>query len=161
MLVPTEHRVDEIDRKIIAELSRNGRLSVRRLAELVHISRTNAHNRLVALLDAQVITGFSAQVDRKALGLNVTALVIAKIGDVPWPDVSARLAALPFVEKVQAVSGDIDVMLTVSAPDNRHLSDTILRRIHEVPGVESTRSLLILEEIPGQAPGTAADEWPR
>lgn len=158
--MPTEHRVDDIDRKIIAELSSDGRLSVRRLAERVHISRTNAHNRLVALQGAGVIKGFSAHIDRKALGLNVTALVVAKIGDVPWPDVSARLAQLPFVEKVQAVSGDIDVILTVSAPDNTQLSDTILRQIHEVPGVESTRSLLILEEIAGKAPGAAADDWP-
>lgn len=160
MRVPTEHQVDDIDRKIIAELSSDGRLSVRRLAERVHISRTNANNRLLALQGAGVIKGFSAHIDRKALGLNVTALVVAKIGDVPWPEVSARLAQLPFVEKVQAVSGDIDVILTVSAPDNTQLSDTILRRIHEVPGVESTRSLLILEEIAGKAPGAAADDWP-
>lgn len=157
--MPTDHRVDDIDRKIIAELQTNARLSVRRLAERVHISRSSAHNRLVALLEAKVITGFGAQVDRKALGLNVTALVVAKIGDVPWSDVSGRLAELPFVEKVQAVSGDIDVILTVSAPDNTKLSETILRRIHDVPGVVETRSLLILEEIEGHAP-TAVDDWP-
>ena len=151
--------LDSTDRQIIAELSHDGRLSMRQLALLVHISRTAAHTRVQKLISHGVITGFGAQTDRKALGLNVSALVVVKIGDVAWGEIAAQLALLPFVEKAQAVSGDIDIILTVSAPDHEQLSQAILRDIHTMPGVISTRSHLILDEITGHAPGATPDAW--
>ncbi len=153
-----KHEVDQVDRRIIAELGRDARLSVRALAERVHISRTAVHTRLNALIEHGIITGFAATVDRKALGLAVTAVVIVKV-DADWPTVSAALAALPFVEKAQALSGDIDILLTVSAPSQEQLSETILRRIHNTPGVASTRSYIILEELTGTAPEQSTDSW--
>jgi DNA-binding Lrp family transcriptional regulator len=153
-----KHIVDQVDRRIIAELGRDARLSVRALAEKVHISRTAVHTRLGTLIDHGIITGFTATVDRQALGLGVSAIVIVKV-DADWPTVSATLAALPFVEKAQALSGDIDILLTVSAPTQEALSDTILRRIHSMPGVASTRSYIILEELAGTAPEQSTDSW--
>jgi DNA-binding Lrp family transcriptional regulator len=153
-----KYRIDAIDRRIIAELGKDARLSIRSLAERVHISRTAAHTRLGRLLDHGVITGFSANVDREALGLGITAIVIVKV-EADWPTVSEALAALPFVEKAQALSGDIDILLTVSAPDHDALSETILRRIHSMPGVASTRSYMILEERMGTAPELSTDAW--
>lgn len=152
--------LDSIDRQIIAELSVDARLSMRQLALHVHISRTAAHTRVQKLMSHGVITGFGAQTDRTALGLNVSALVVVKIGDVAWGDIATQLAQLPFVEKAQAVSGDIDIILTVSAPDHEQLSQAILRDIHTMPGVISTRSHLILDEIIGHAPGATPDAWP-
>lgn len=150
--------LDKVDRRIIAELGQNARLSIRALAERVHISRAAAHARLSSLLERGVITGFSATINRQALGLNLSAIVIVKV-DGDWPTVSAALAALPFVEKAQALSGDIDILLTVSAPDHEHLSETILRRIHSTPGVASTRSYMILEELAGTVPEQSTDAW--
>jgi len=155
--LPTE--LDSIDRQIIAELSRDARLSMRALAVQVHVSRTAAHSRVQRLVARGVITGFGAQTDRKSLGLHVSALVVVKIGDVAWADIAARLAALPYVEKAQAVSGDIDIILTVNAPSHELLSQAILRDIHSMPGVISTRSHLILEEVAGHRPGTLPDIW--
>lgn len=153
-----KYLIDSIDRRIIAELGLDARLSIRALAERVHISRTAAHARLGRLLEHGVITGFTATVNREALGLGATAIVIVKV-DADWPTVSEALAALPFVEKAQALSGDIDILLTVSAPNHEALSETILRRIHSMPGVSSTRSYMILEERAGTAPGLSTDSW--
>ena len=157
MTQQTPHRneaLDSIDRRIVAELSRDGRLSVRTLAERVHISRTAAHNRVQQLQKRGVITGFGAQID-----LNISALVVVRIGEVSWEQIASKLATLPFVEKVQAVSGDIDIMLTVSAPDHEQLSQAILRDIHDMPGVVSTRSHLILAELEGHPPAQTLDIW--
>lgn len=156
---PHREPLDDIDRRIVAELSQDGRLSVRTLAERVHVSRTAAHNRLQALQRRGVISGFGAQIDRKAIGLEISALVVVRVGDVPWEQIVEQLATLPFVEKVQAVSGDIDIILTVSAPDHEQLSQAILRDIHDMPGVVSTRSHLILAEIEGRPPAQSLDIW--
>jgi DNA-binding Lrp family transcriptional regulator len=151
--------VDRVDRAIIAELTRDARLSMRSLAELVHISRDAANNRVRHLIENGVLTGFGAQVDRKAIGLNVTALVIVKVSGIEWQDAAESLSALPYVERVLAVSGDIDFVLTVNAPDHETLSGVILRQIHAMPGVVSTTSHVVLDEHAGTAPGTTAI-WP-
>ena len=148
-----------VDRHLIALLSGDARLSMRTLATAVHISRTSAHTRVQNLVRLGVITGFGAQIDRRALGLHVSAIVVVKIGAVSWGEIAARLAELPFVESAQAVSGDIDIILTVSAPDHEQLAQAILRDIHSMPGVVSTRSHVILEQIGGHPPGTVPDAW--
>jgi DNA-binding Lrp family transcriptional regulator len=153
-----QRALDSVDRRIIAELGQDARLSIRSLAERVHISRTAANTRLTRLIDDGVITGFTATVDREALGLPLTAIVIVKV-DSAWQSVSEELASLPFVERVQALSGDIDILLTVSAPDHDALSETILRRIRNIPGVASTRSYIILEERAGTPPEQSTDSW--
>jgi len=129
--------IDRTDRAIIAELARDSRRSIRSIAERVHISRTAAYNRVQNLIAAGVFKGFGAHVDRKSIGLNVAAVVIVKIGDVPWRDLAIALSQLPYVESVLAVSGDIDFVLTVSAPDHDELSEVIMRQIHGMP--ESSR----------------------
>ena len=150
--------LDAVDRRIVAALGRDARLSVRQLAEQVHISRSAAHARLGRLMDDGVITGFHATVDREKLGLSLTALVIVKV-DTDWSTVSEALAALPFVERAQALGGDVDILLTVSAPDHDALSETILRRIHTTPGVASTRSYIVLDEKLGTPPEQSTDAW--
>jgi DNA-binding Lrp family transcriptional regulator len=151
--------VDRTDRAIIAELAADSRLSIRAIAERVHISRTAAHNRVQNLIATGVLKGFGAQVDRKSIGLDVTAIVIVKVGDAPWREVATALSELPYVESVLAVSGDIDFVLTVSAPDHEHLSEVIMRQIHGLPGVVSTRSHVVLDARDGTAPGIRRDDW--
>jgi DNA-binding Lrp family transcriptional regulator len=151
--------VDRTDRAIIAELAADSRLSIRTIAERVHISRTAAHNRVQNLITTGVLKGFGAQVDRKAVGLNVTAIAIVKVGDAPWPQVATALSELPYVESVMAVSGDIDFVVTVSAPDHEHLSEVIMRQILGTPGVVSTNSHVILDTRMGSAPGMRRDDW--
>ncbi len=151
--------VDRIDRAIISELALDSRLSIRAIAERVHISRTAAHKRVQNLVATGVVRSFAAQIDRKAIGLNVTAIVIVQAGSAPWPELAAALAKLPYVESVLAVSGDIDFVLTVSAPDQEQLSEVIMRQIHAMPGVLSTRSHVVLDARDGTAPGVTRDDW--
>ncbi|HUR03716.1 MAG TPA: winged helix-turn-helix transcriptional regulator, partial [Nonomuraea sp.] len=54
-------QLDGVDRAIIAELLRDGRISMRTLAERVHISRANVYARITRLMDDGVITGFTAE----------------------------------------------------------------------------------------------------
>lgn len=159
----THHRepLDDVDRRIVAELSVDGRLSVRTLAERVHISRTAAHNRLQRLIERGVVRGFGAQIERCALGLHVVALVTVKVANAEWAAVAERLAQLPFVEKVQAVAGEVDLIVTISAPNHERLSQAILRDVQGVPGVAATRSHQLIGEFEGQPPACSLDTWSR
>ena len=61
--------------------------------------------------------------------------------------------------EIAVYRGDIDFVLTVSAPDHQHLSEVIMRQIHGLPGVVSTRSHVVLDARTGTAPGTRLDDW--
>src|SRR5699024_12743637 len=76
--------LDDTDRQIVALLRADGRLSVRSLAEQVHISRANAYTRLERLHRDGVITGYAAQVDPDRLGLATAAYVSVSIQPGSW-----------------------------------------------------------------------------
>lgn len=144
--------LDDIDRAIIAELSADGRLAVRALAERLHISRTNAYARLDRLVSEGVITGFGARIDPRRAGLGTSAYILITVEQTSWRTMSAELREIPYVEHVSLVGGDFDILLLVRTPDNASLSDVVLERLQALDGVRSTRTWLIFEEQAGVAP---------
>ncbi|MFG1919598.1 Lrp/AsnC family transcriptional regulator [Micromonospora sp. NPDC048898] len=141
--------LDDVDRRILDELVRDGRTSVRTLAERIHISRTNAYARVERLLRDGVITGFHAQVAPEAAGLGTSAYMALTIEQNTWREVSAELARVRYVEHVALLSGEHDVLALVRAPDNAALRDVVLDRVQRIAGVLSTRSWLVFEEFGG------------
>jgi DNA-binding Lrp family transcriptional regulator len=145
----TVRSLDEVDRRILDALVRDGRASVRTLAERIHISRTNAYARVERLLREGVITGFRAQVAPAAAGLGTSAYVSLTIQQNSWREVSARLARVRYIEHAALLGGDYDVLALVRAPDNAALRDVVLNEVQGIPGVLSTRTWLVFEEFDG------------
>lgn len=143
--------LDDIDRAILAELTADGRLAVRALAERLHISRTNAYARLERLMSERVITGFGARVDPRLAGLGTSAYILITVEQTSWRTMAAELREIPYVEHVSLVGGDFDILLLVRTPDNASLRDVVLERLQALDGVRSTRTWLIFEEQAGVA----------
>lgn len=141
--------LDEIDRRILDALVRDGRISVRTLAERLHISRTNAYTRMERLVREGVITGFRAQVAPEPAGLGTSAYISLTIRQNTWREVSAELARVRYIEHAALLGGDHDVLALVRAPDNAALRDVVLNRVQGIPGVLSTRTWLVFEEFDG------------
>ncbi|WP_240670248.1 Lrp/AsnC family transcriptional regulator [Actinoplanes solisilvae] len=137
---------DDIDQQILAELTRDGRMSMRTLAERLHISRANAYARLERLKSTGVIRGFRADVDPVAAGLGTSAYVTVNLNQAEWRDVAERLRALPGVVHIALVGGEFDVIMLVRARDNAALGRLVLDEIQGMPGVVNTRTLLVFEE---------------
>lgn len=142
--------LDDTDRQILARLLKDARQSVRALAEQVHISRANAYTRIGRLLTEGVITGFTAQLNPKRAGLGTSAYVTLSTEQAAWRDISRELREIPYVEHVSLVTGDFDVLVLVRAPDNEALRSVVLESIQAVPGVRSTRTWLVFDEVRGR-----------
>jgi DNA-binding Lrp family transcriptional regulator len=138
--------LDEIDRRIIAELEADGRLSGRALAERVGISRANAYARLDRLIADKVITGFTAMVDPVSIGLTTSAYVTLSVRQNSWRDLKKRLAKIREIRHMALTGGEYDVMLLVRAKDNNALREVVLEQLQAMPEVLSTRTLLIFED---------------
>jgi DNA-binding Lrp family transcriptional regulator len=141
--------LDEVDRRILDELVRDGRMSMRTLAERVHVSRTNAYARVERLLRDGVITGFRAQVAPELAGLGTSAYIALTIEQNTWREVSAELARIRYIEHAALLGGEHDVLALVRAPDNATLRDVVLGRVQSIAGVLSTRTWLVFEEFDG------------
>lgn len=154
----TTDPLDATDRSIIAALVQDGRLSIRSLAERLHISRANAYARLDRLLSQGVLTGFSARVAHEKAGLATAAYVCLSIEQDTWREVRDALAAVPYVQHVSLVAADFDVLALVRAPDNATLRDVVLEQLQAVPGVRSSRTWLVFADL--DTPGPWGHEPP-
>lgn len=141
------HGLDDIDRAILRELTRDGRLAVRALAEQLNISRANAYARLDRLKESGVLTGFTAVVDPVRAGLTTSAYVTLNVRQNSWRDLTEHLRRIPEVKHMALVGGDFDVLLLVRTTDNQHLRHVVLEQLQGIPGVLGTRTLLIFDDI--------------
>ena len=149
--------LDDTDRRILDALTGDGRMSMRALAEMLHISRANAYTRVERLRELGVIRGFRADVDPVASGLGTSAYVTLNIRQADWRDIRERLRALPGIAHIGLVGGEFDVVLLVRARDNGDLRRLVLDEIQGMPGVLSTRTLLVFEEPPPAAAAPVRD----
>ncbi|MGH9046658.1 MAG: Lrp/AsnC family transcriptional regulator, partial [Acidimicrobiales bacterium] len=76
--------LDEIDRTLIRELVRDGRVSISMLAQRSNVSRATAYARFERLTKTGVITGFRATVDPAKSGLPIAALILVNIEQHSW-----------------------------------------------------------------------------
>ena len=140
MEVSTPEPLDEVDRRIIAELTRDGRMSVSVVAENVHISRAHATS-------SGVLTKFTALVDPVKAGLKSSAYVTLKVSQHSWRELREELRAIPEVAHIALVGGDFDVILLVRAEDNQGLRRVIFDQLQSMAGVLDTQTFLIFEDL--------------
>ncbi len=138
--------LDDIDLAILRVLSADARVSMTQLAEAVHISRASAHARFKRLVDAQVITGFTVQVDPVRAGQHASAYVTLAVEQPQWQEVRKRLGSIPEVHHIALIGGEFDVIVLVRARDNRDLRRVVLEEIQSIPAVRGTRTQIIFED---------------
>ena len=104
-------------------------MSMRTLAETLHISRANAYARVERLRTSGVIRAFRADVDPILSGLATSAYVTLNVRQADWRHIRAELQALPGVVHIALVGGEFDVVLLVRARDNADLRRLVLDKI--------------------------------
>lgn len=135
--------VEEIDRKIVSLLSRNGRMSFTELARQAGLSVSAVHQRVRRLEADGVITGYVALCDAQIIGLPITAFVSIKPFDPAAPDDAPhRLADLGAIEACHSVAGEENYILKVRVASPAALED-LLQQIRTLANV-STRTTVVL-----------------
>lgn len=142
--------MDDLDRSIIGELQRDGRISVTDLSDRVDLSLSATSERLRKLRSSGVIAGFTVLVDPDAAGRTIQALV-----DVRLPasgsystGVDSALAELDAVIDAVHLTGPFDTQLRIAARDVAEL-DHVLAVLKDELGVQETNTRLILRSIDG------------
>ena len=117
--------MEEIDRRIVSLLSRNGRMSFTELARQAGLSVSAVHQRVRRLETEGVITGYVALCDPEVIGLPLTAFVSIKPFDQAAPDdLPDRLKGLDAIEACHSVAGDENYLLKVRVASPRTVPTT-------------------------------------
>lgn len=142
--------IDAIDRELLRILRDDGRISITRLAEKIHVSRASAYARLERLQREGVIHGFSANVDSTQLGFGVTAVVLlsaGRSGRFRWREFRRQLAEMPEVQDAYLVTGEADIVVIVRTDDHEGLRSLLLEKLQGLPHVTNSTTLLVLDEV--------------
>ncbi|WP_037577742.1 Lrp/AsnC family transcriptional regulator [Phaeacidiphilus oryzae] len=142
--------MDEIDRKILAELQLDGRLTVTELAARVRLSVSPCHRRLRGLERSGAISGYRATVDAQALGFTFEALVFVTMRDEDRSTVAAfeeAVADIPNVLQAQRLFGDPDFLLRVVTRDLAAFQRLYDERLATLPGVQRLTSTLVMKSV--------------
>ena len=142
-------RIDELDRKILAELQRDADQSLDEIARLVGSSKTPVWNRIRKLKSAGVIGQQTVLLDAEALGFEACFFVLIRTSEHEAEWQRAFLKALqerPEVQEAHRLAGDIDYILKVRVKNARAYDAFYQALISEVR-VHNVTALLSMEEI--------------
>lgn len=134
--------IDPVDQKILQLLGANGRMSFAELGRRVCLSTPAVHYRVKALESRGVIAGYGARISASALGLGISAVVAVET-EGRLEAIVAALEAMPEVECCWSTAGTSDLLLKVRVADPPAM-ERLLVRLRELPGVDRTRSTVLL-----------------
>jgi Lrp/AsnC family leucine-responsive transcriptional regulator len=135
--------VEDINRKIVSLLARDGRMSFTELARQTGLSVSAAQQRVRRLEERGLISGYAALIRADAAGLPLTAFISIKPFDAAAPDDAPdRLAHLTAIEACYSVAGDENYILKVRVASPASL-ENLLQQIRSAAGV-STRTTIVL-----------------
>jgi DNA-binding Lrp family transcriptional regulator len=140
-------RLDKTDWRILRELQANGRITNVELARRVGISAPPCLRRVRALEEAGIIKGFTAILNDRALGFDVTAFAMVGLHSQAEADLIAfeeRARLSPIVRDCYMLSGEIDFLLKCVAPDLSAFQDFIIHELTAAPNVASVKTSLVI-----------------
>jgi Lrp/AsnC family transcriptional regulator, leucine-responsive regulatory protein len=141
--------LDAIDRRIIGILAAEGRISFRELADRVHLAPSSAADRVRRLEQGGVITGYTARIDRAALGRDVRAVIdVALPASVDPASFEQRLATRDEVALAVYVTGPADYTVIVDCDGAQGL-DEFIRWLKTEGGAARTESKFVLRPVIG------------
>ncbi|MEQ9715555.1 MAG: Lrp/AsnC family transcriptional regulator [Candidatus Asgardarchaeia archaeon] len=134
--------VDEIDMKILRELSLDSRCTYEKLASKIGISVPTAYNRVRKLIKKGIIKKFTIDIDYTKIGYPIRALVGVIIDPRHSADARTEFQNLDNVIKVIEVTGRFDYILDVVATSTDELKDLLTEKMSKIRGVMKTETMI-------------------
>jgi DNA-binding Lrp family transcriptional regulator len=152
-------RLDPIDRKILAELQADGRMTNVELAKRVGISAPPCLRRVRTLEDAGYIRGYHADVDARELGFEVQVFAMVGLNSQAEADLSAfedRCREWSLVRECHMLNGEVDFILKCAAPDLSTFQSFLTEDLLKAENVASVKTSLVIRDAKDE-PGVPFD----
>ena len=142
--------MDATDRKIIATLQENGRITNVELARLSNLAPSSMLERVRRLEERGIIGGYRAEINPKEIGYNVEAFVMIILDHHQATGIEDFESGIREVSEVRScvhVAGRYDYVVHVAVRDIEHLGDLVKHRLGSLAGVEKQETFLVLSTV--------------
>ena len=129
------NRLDELDRKILEILQDDARISFTDVGRKLDVGETTIRYRVNRLKKEGVITHFTALLDPRKIGQNITAIVLLKVDHKNIKISSKKLALFREYHHLFQTTGEYDLVSVVHTRNLTHLNE-LRGRIKKLPGVK-------------------------
>lgn len=143
-------KLDKIDKIILAELQKNAQRPIADLAARAGLAPSSCHRRVKLLEQARVISGYTATLDRTALGLANEFFVEISLSaqtEEAFEKFEKAVQRVPEILECHLMSGQFDYLLRVAATDAADYERIHRSRISRLPGVQRIQSALALRTV--------------
>lgn len=142
--------IDAFDRKILALLQKDSRLTNNDLSARINLSPSQCSRRRQRLEDEGFIRGYRAVLDRERLGfglVNIVTVTLATHNRDNAQRFAALVARLPEVQEAHALTGEMDYILKVVTPDLKSLSAFVNGELLPHESVQHVKTAIVLETL--------------
>ena len=150
-----EHVPDRVDRAIVAELQRDGRIANVDLADAVGLSPSACLRRVKALEASGIIAGYHAEVDRGRAGLGLTVFIglrVERHSRETSSVIEQALLAIPEVVACYVVSGSDDFLVEAAVPDLASYEQVLLDQILAIGPVTQAHTTFAIRAVLSRGP---------
>jgi len=138
--------LDEADHKILRELQRDARISFKTIAQRVGVSEATVFVRVRKMQERGVIRGFSAIVDPKAVGKDLTAIVLVRSNPKTFPGALEALRRFDEIYEIYDVTGEYYSILKIRTSGTEELGK-IIDEVGKIDGIAGTETIIVLRTV--------------
>ena len=139
-------RFDEIDMKLLFELSKDGNISVPMLSKKLGVNASALYSRIKRLVRKKLIKKFTIEIDDYLLGIGVKASVGINRDPKLKIQTHKKLLEVAEVVSIIEVTGRFDIMIRVYAKDLEDLHTVVIEKIGKIDGIQNTETFVELQK---------------
>lgn len=146
--------LDSLDRRILAVLQAQGRISFDELGNLVGLSPSAALRRVRRMEETGVIAGYAALIRARRVGLHLTAYINVRLEKhsgrskrTPMDDFAAEVTTWPEVVECVSLTGDMDFLLKVVVADMDHYTRFVMDTLLKHPSVQDCKTSFVMKPL--------------
>ena len=135
-------RIDDLDLKILTELSKDAGISVPKLSKKINVNASVVYSRIKRLLNRGLIKKFTIVINDEALGFSVRSLTGINMDSKLRDNVLNELFKIPEVREIAEVTGRFDILVTMTARSLDEIHQLISEKVGHIEGVQKTETFI-------------------
>ena len=143
---------DNIDLKILSELSNNSSISVPHLSKKINVNSSVVYSRIKRLVKRKLIERFTIEINSKELGYAVKSLTGINMDSKKRDNVIEELFNIREVREISEVTGRFDILVTMYAKNLKEMHQLVSEQIGKIQGIVSSESFIEMKTQTKQLP---------
>lgn len=138
-------RFDELDMKILSELTVDASISVPQLSKKLNVNASVLYSRIKRLSKRNLIERYTVTVNESMLGINVKAVVGINRDPKLKEKIRSELLRISEVRSVSEVTGRFDMVVSVNSRTLEELHNVVIERIGKIEGIQNTETFVEMQ----------------